>query len=71
MRTIAEKFKCLGGNEKAEEQRVLPFFYIAVYYKYSKLFNDMIFYWMDGKNNAPRYKLTYNVYRGLELKKRI
>ena len=24
MRTIAEKFKCLGSNEKAEEQRVLP-----------------------------------------------
>ena len=25
------KFKCLGSNEKAEEQRVLPLFYIAIY----------------------------------------
>ena len=31
VRTIAEKFKCLGSNEKAEEQRVLPLFYIAIY----------------------------------------
>lgn len=31
VRTIAEKFKCLGSNEKAEEKRVLPLFYIATY----------------------------------------
>lgn len=43
MQTIAEKFKCLGSNEKAEEQRVLPPFlccYISiniVNYKYSYL----------------------------------
>ena len=40
MRTIAEKFKCLGSNEKAEEQRVIPLFLLLLYiYKYSYLQN--------------------------------
>ena len=40
MRIIAEKFKCLGSNEKAEEHVVLPLFLLLLYiYKYSYLQN--------------------------------